>query len=55
MFQMNEQDKTREEELSTVEIGSLPNKEFKVMIVKMTKELERKMDEKSENLTVFFF
>ena len=36
MFQMKEQDKTPEEQLSEVEIGKLPEKEFRVMIVKMT-------------------
>ena len=30
MFQTKEQDKTPEEELSKVELGNLPNKEFKV-------------------------
>ena len=34
VFQMKEQDKTPEE-LSDVEIGNLPEKEFRVMIVKM--------------------
>ena len=31
-----------------MEIGSLPNKEFKVMIIKMIKELGRRIDEQSE-------
>ena len=35
MFQMKEQNKTPEEEPSGAEIGNLPNKEFKVMIIKM--------------------
>ena len=39
---MKEQDKTPEEQLSEVEIGNLPEKEFRVMIVKMTKILEIK-------------
>ena len=43
-----DQDKTQEEELSELEIGNLPNKEFKVMILKMIKELRRRMDEHSE-------
>ena len=38
MFQMKEQDKTPEEELSE-EIGNLPEKEFRVMIVKVIKEI----------------
>ena len=53
MFQMKEEDKTQEEELSEVEIGNLPKKEFKVVIVKMIKELKRRMDAQSEKLEVF--
>ena len=34
MFQMKEQDKTLEEKLSEVEIGNLPKKEFRVMIIR---------------------
>lgn len=41
MFQMKEQDKTPEE-LSDVEIGSLPEKEFRVTIVKMIQKFEEK-------------
>ena len=37
MFQMKEQDKSREK-LSELEIGNLPKKEFRVMIVKMIQE-----------------
>ena len=47
---MNEQDKTLEKELIEVQMGSLPDREFKVMIVKMIKELGKRMDEKSEKL-----
>ena len=52
MFQMKEQDKTPEE-LSEVEIGSVPNEEFKVMIIKMTNKRRRRMYEQSEELEVF--
>ena len=38
---MKEQDKTPEE-LSDVEIGSLPEKEFRVTIVKMIQKFEEK-------------
>ena len=31
MFQMKEQDKTSEKQLNEVEIGNLPEKEFRVM------------------------
>lgn len=44
MFQIKEQDKTLEEQLNEVEIENLPDKEFKVMTVKMIKELRRKMN-----------
>ena len=33
--------------------GSLPNKEFKVMIVQMFKELGRRLDGQSETLDAF--
>ena len=53
MFHKEEQDKTSEEELSDVELGNLPEEEFKVMIIKMIKELGKRMDEQSEKLEVF--
>ena len=36
-----------------MKIGNLPIKEFRVMIVKMIKELGRRMDAQSEKLEVF--
>ena len=45
MSPTKEQDKTPEE-LREVEISNLPEKEFKVMTIKMIKEL-RRMDEQS--------
>ena len=53
MFQLKEQDKTPKELLSEVEVGNLPETECKVMMVKMTKELRRKMDAQTEQLEVF--
>ena len=47
MFQITEQDKTPEK-LSKVKIGNQLEKEFKVMIVKMIKELRRTMDAQSK-------
>ena len=44
MSQMKEQDKTPEEELSEVELGNLPKEELRVGIVKMIKQLGRRMD-----------
>ena len=40
---MKEQDKTPEEELREVEIINLLKKDFKVIDIKMLKQLERKM------------
>ena len=48
-----EQDKTLEEELSSMERGNLPEKEFRVMIVKMIKELGMRMKAQREKLEVF--
>ena len=36
-----------------MEIGDLPKKEFRIMIVKMMKELRRRMDAQSTKLEVF--
>ena len=43
-LQMKEQDKTLEEELHEVDLGNLPEKEFRVMIIEVIKELRRRMD-----------
>ena len=53
MFQMRKQDKTPEEQLSEVEIGNLPEKEFRVMTVQMMKELGKRMDAQSKKSEVF--
>ena len=50
MFQIKEQDKISEE-LNEVEISNLPNKELKVMTIKMLNKLRRRMDEHNENFT----
>ena len=39
MYQMKEQDKTPEKQLYEVEIGNLPEKVFRIMIVKMIQDL----------------
>lgn len=36
-----------------MEIGNLPETEFRVMIIKMIKELKRRMDAQTEKLEVF--
>ena len=44
MFETKDQNKNSEE-LSEEEVGSIPGKEFKIMITKMTKEFGRRMDD----------
>ena len=46
---MKEQDKTSEKELSEMEMSNVPNKEFKIMLIKMLNQL-RRTNEHSENL-----
>ena len=42
LYQRKEQDKTPEKQLNEVEIGNLPEKEFRIMIVKMIQDLRKK-------------
>jgi len=48
MIQMKEQKETSEKELNKMEIINLPDKEFKVMVLKIFMGFERKVDELSE-------
>ena len=50
MYQMKEQDKTPEKQLSAVELGNLPEKEFRIMIVKMIQELGKRMEAKIKKM-----
>ena len=50
MYQMKEQDKTPEKQLSEVEIGNLPEKEFIITIVKMIQDLGKRMEAKIEKM-----
>ena len=50
MYQMKEQDKTPEKLLNEVEIGNLPEKEFRIMIVKMIQDLGKRMEAKIEKM-----
>ena len=50
---MNEQDKATEKELSEEELGNLPQKVFRVRIIKMIKELRRRVDTQTEELEDF--
>ena len=54
MYQMKEQDKTPEKQLNEVEIGNLPEKEFRIMIVKMIQDLGKRMEVKIEKIQEMF-
>ena len=47
---MKEQDKTSEKQLNEGEIGNLPEKEFRIMIVKMIQDLGKRMEAKIEKM-----
>ena len=51
---MKEQDKTPEKQLNEVEIGKLPEKEFRIMIVKMIQDLWIRMETKIEKMKEMF-
>ena len=48
MQQMKEQGKNPSDQTNEEEIGSLPDKEFRVMIVKMTQNLGNRMEKIQE-------
>ena len=54
MNQKKEQDKTPEKQLNEVEIGNLPEKEFRIMIVKMIQDLGERMEAKIEKMQEMF-
>ena len=48
MSQMKGQDKIPEKQLNEVEIGNLPEKEFRIMIVKRIQDLRKPMEKMQE-------
>ena len=54
MSQMKGQDKTPEKQLNEVEMGNLPEKEFRIMIVKMIPDLRKRMEAKVEKMQEMF-
>ena len=54
MSQMKEQDKTPKKQLNEVEIGSFPEREFRIMIVKMIQDLGKRMEVKIEKMQEMF-
>ena len=53
MSQMKGQDKIPEKQLNEMEIGNLPEKEFR-MIVKMIQDLRKRMEAKTEKMQDMF-
>ena len=51
---MKEQDKTPEKQVNEVEIGNLPEKEFRIMVVKMIQDLEKRMEAKIKKIQEMF-
>ena len=51
---MKEQDKTPEKQLNEVEIGNLPEKTFRIMIVKIIQDLGKRMEAKIEKIQEMF-
>ena len=51
MYQMKEQDKTPEKQLNEVEIGNLPEKEFRIMMIQ---DLRKTMEAKIEKMQEMF-
>ena len=54
MYQMKEQDNTPGKQLNEVEIGNLPQKEFRIMIVKMIQDLRKRMEAKIQKMQEMF-
>ena len=51
LFQIKGQDKTPEKQINEVERGNLPEKEFRIMIVKMIQDLRKRMEKMQEMFT----
>ena len=54
MSQMKEQGKNIQNQINEEEIGNLPEKEFRVMIVKMIQNLRNRMEAQIEKIQEIF-
>ena len=54
MLQMKEQGKNPQDQINDEEIGSLPEKEFRVMIVKMIQNFGKRMEARIEKIQEMF-
>ena len=50
-IQMKEQTRNTEVQINEKEMGKLPEKEFRIMIVKIIKTLENKMEKMQESIS----
>ena len=50
MLQTKEQDKNLQDQINEEEIGNLPEKEFRVIIVKMIQNLRNRMEKNTGNI-----
>ena len=50
MFKVRKQQKKPEEELNKTEINNLPDKEYKLIAIRVLTDLGRRMNELSENI-----
>ena len=51
---MKRQDNSPEKQLNEMEMGSLPEKELRIMIVKMIQDLRKRMEAKTEKMQEMF-
>ena len=51
---MKRKDNIPDKQLNEVEIGNLPEKEFRIMIVKMIQDLRKRMEAKIEKMQEMF-
>ena len=54
MYQMKQQDKAPEKQLNEVEIGNLPEKELRIMTMKMIQDLRKTIEAKIEKIQETF-
>ena len=54
ILQKKEQGKTPQDQINEEEIGNLPEKEFRVIIVKMNQDLENRMEAQIEKIQEIF-
>ena len=54
LYQLKEQDNTTEKKITEVEIGNIPEKEFRIMIVKMIQDIGKRMEAKIKKMQEMF-